>query len=114
MKKTTQKPQKKLPCPHCDKSFANLSGLASHLHFLHPDVPAKGRPGKQPSPPAKSAQPALSAGASITGDQAQGKAKKLTCAYCGKVFLRPSALSTHTRYLHPGKSRAAVTLPKTT
>src|ERR1039457_6992777 len=61
--------QKKLQCPHCDKTFAALSGLASHLHFLHPDKTAPERPGKQPRPHGKSGQAALPVVSSDAGAQ---------------------------------------------
>jgi len=67
MKKTISHRQKKLQCPHCDKTFAVLSGLASHLHYRHPDKPALERSGKQPRPHEKSGEAALPAASSNTG-----------------------------------------------
>ena len=40
--------------------------------------------------------------------------KKLQCPHCDRAFARPSSLSTHIRYLHPGKSQSATALPTTT
>jgi uncharacterized Zn-finger protein len=114
MKQTIPNRRKKLQCPHCDKTFAVLSGLASHLHYLHPDKPALERPGKPPRPLGKSGPAALPAVSSNAGAQVQGNDKRLTCAYCHKAFARPSSLATHIRYLHPGKSQAATALPTTT
>src|ERR1700726_1475771 len=37
MKQSISHQQKEFHCPHCNKSFAVLSGLASHVHYLHPD-----------------------------------------------------------------------------
>jgi hypothetical protein len=114
MKQSIPNRRKRLLCPHCDKTFAALSGLASHLHFLHADKPALERPGKQALPQGKSGPAALPVVSSNTGTQEQGKAKKLRCGYCDKTFARPSSLATHMRYRHPGKSRAGTALPTTT
>ena len=48
--KQTISHRKELQCPHCDKTFAVLSGLASHLHYLHPDKLALERPGQATTP----------------------------------------------------------------
>src|ERR1017187_4024058 len=44
-----------------------LSGLASHLHYRHPDKPALERPGKQPRPHGTSGQATLPVGSSSAG-----------------------------------------------
>ena len=111
MKQTISHRQKKLQCPHCDKTFAALSGLASHLHYLHPDKPALDRPGKPPLPHGKGGPAALPVAASNTGAKKR-KTRKLVCAHCDRAFARPSSLATHIRYLHPGKSQATA-LPAT-
>ena len=71
-------------------------------------------PGKQPHPNGAGSQAALPVVSSNAAAQEQGNSKKLMCPYCDKVFSRPSSLSTHIRYLHPGKSQAAAALPAAT
>ena len=89
-------------CPHCDKTFAVRSGLASHVHYLHPDKLALKGPGPESRPPVKSGPEAPTVVSSNDGAQEQGNAKKLMCAYCGKAFGRPSSLSTHIRLTFGG------------
>src|SRR5579871_1653119 len=40
--------RRKLTCPHCGKTFRKLSGLSSHVHYLHPNQPTPGQRGEPP------------------------------------------------------------------
>jgi uncharacterized C2H2 Zn-finger protein len=46
--------------------------------------------------------------------QSVSNQQELQCPHCDKAFARPSSLSTHVRYRHPGKSPAGRALPTTT
>jgi hypothetical protein len=72
MKQSISHQQKEFHCPHCNKSFAVLSGLGSHVHYLHPDKPALERPGKQPRPNGAGSQAALPVVSSNAAAQEQG------------------------------------------
>lgn len=84
--------ESKLECPHCGKKFAALSGLASHLHFVHPGKKA----GAQP----KTAQ---SAAVAAKPDAGAGAHK---CSHCGQSFTAPHRLAQHIQFRHAGKSPA--------
>jgi hypothetical protein len=83
-------------CPHCGKTFAKVSGLASHMHFLHSDqAGAKRKATEKPALTAKSGAPAAKSSA---GKQA--KAKTATCEHCGQSFTTANRLATHVKYRH--------------
>jgi ribosomal protein S27AE len=103
---------KKLRCPHCDKTFAVLSGLASHLHYLHPDKPGLARHGGPGSPQRKSAGATVPVVAAKLSTQAHPKTKEPTCPHCGKSFTAPHRLAQHIQYRHADRSPAAIAPPQ--
>ena len=102
--------RKKLQCPHCGKTFANLSGLASHLHFLHPDKPAP-ESHTDPGHQRKSARSTQAVLAAKRGAQALPRSKAPACPQCGKTFTAPHRLVQHIQYRHPDRSSAAGASP---
>ena len=111
--RVAQKRHKKLRCPHCDKTFANLSGLASHLHYLHPNKSALERH-TEPSPQRKSAGATVTVVAAKTGAQTLPRTKSPACPQCGKRFTAPHRLAQHIQYRHPDRLSAASSSPTTT
>jgi ribosomal protein L37AE/L43A len=83
-------------CQHCGKSFAKVSGLASHLHFLHPDQSGSKR--KSTEKPALAANSRTPTAKSSAGEQA--KAKTAKCEHCGQTFTTVNRLATHIKYRH--------------
>jgi hypothetical protein len=101
-----QQRQKRPRRPHCGKTFGKLSGLASHLHFLHRDQPQSLLATKGAAAPA-----IPQGGAPNSAGQKHGKGKKLKCPHCDQSFARASSLSTHIHYRHATKAAAASTAP---
>lgn len=96
-----QKRPEKLQCPRCGKTFAALSGLRSHLRFVHADKAAQRQPSEQPR-----AQERASPATAPTVAAKPQRTSQTECPQCGQTFASQHRLATHVQYRHADKSAA--------
>jgi uncharacterized C2H2 Zn-finger protein len=95
-------------CPDCG-ALIPARWFRRHLaekHAAQPSAPQVTAPDHLKSAKAKNV--------AAVRKQTVSNQQKLQCPHCDKAFARPSSLSTHVRYRHPGKSPAVRALPTTT
>ncbi len=98
--------RRKLTCPHCGKTFRKLSGLSSHVHYLHPNQPT---PGQRGEPPQSTTNGVVgpAPGAKKRAGREVGK-KKVKCPHCGQTFVGNHRLATHLQHRHTNITVATI------